>query len=289
MAYIFAGHRRRADVFEHLESLAKQLSFELDMHEVDIVRGSDQDVLQEDYWEALIQKLRELKPFCIIATPPCSTFSRARHLYKRHPGPRPIRSRQFPEGFPWLNDAKRAQAQQGTKLAKRAWELCELADEIGSTFLTEFPEDLGLTDTGVPASFWQMPEFTQALMRKGMHTFALFQCEYGAATPKPTRFLSDLQHFEGVYYQGVPQFDKDWKYTGPLPRGCPHAGQHEALIGLDEGGQWKTAPAAHYPDKLCEFLAMAIYKSWKATSSVDMGVVSSEVLEQVQLDEAGKT
>jgi len=272
-------------VREHLESLAEQFSFELVMHEVDLVRGSDQDVLQEEYWKSLIQQIRDLRPFCIIATPPCSTFSRARHLYKRHPGPRPIRSRQFPEGFPWLTDAKREQAQQGTKLAKRAWELSELADEMGSTFLSEFPEDLGLTDTGVPASLWQMPEFTQALMRKGMHTFALFQCEFGAATPKPTRFLSDLQHFEGVFYPGIPQFDKDWKYKGPLPRGCPHAGQHDALIGLGEDGQWKTAPAAHYPDQLCAFLARAIYKSWKDTSSVDMGVVASEVLEQVQLDE----
>ena len=109
VVYVFAGHRRRADVREHLESLAEQFSFELVMHEVDLVRGSDQDVLQEEYWKSLIQQIRDLRPFCIIATPPCSTFSRARHLYKRHPGPRPIRSRQFPEGFPWLTDAKREQ------------------------------------------------------------------------------------------------------------------------------------------------------------------------------------
>jgi hypothetical protein len=59
-------------------------------------------------------------------------------------------------GFPWLSDNKLAQAKQGTALAKKTWELADLADEIGSTFLSEFPEDLGLTDTGVPASLWQM-------------------------------------------------------------------------------------------------------------------------------------
>ena len=96
VVYIFAGHRRRADVREQLESLAKQHGFELDMHEVDLVRGSDQDVLNEVFWAHLVRKIRDLKPFCIIATPPCSTYSRARHLYKRFPGPRPIRSQQYP-------------------------------------------------------------------------------------------------------------------------------------------------------------------------------------------------
>jgi hypothetical protein len=156
VVYIFAGHRRRADVREHLEALSKRNGFQLEMHEVDLVRGADQDVLDSTYWDSLIKFIRDFQPFCVIATPPCSTFSRARHLYKRHPGPRPIRSRQYPEGFPWLSDNKLAQAKQGTALAKKTWELADLADEIGSTFLSEFPEDLGLTDTGVPASLWQM-------------------------------------------------------------------------------------------------------------------------------------
>lgn len=76
-------------------------------------------------------------------------------------------------------------------------------------------------------------------------TFALFQCEFGAATSKPTCFMSDLDHFEGNIYFGTPEFGPGWKYRGPLPKGCPHPGQHGALIGTDEHGQWKTAPAAH--------------------------------------------
>ena len=96
--------------------------------------------------------------------------------------------------------------------------------------------------------------------------------------PQPTRFLSDLQHFEGPFYRGIPAFDADWKYTGPLPRGCPHPkGQHEALIGTTEDGQWKTAPAAHYPGPLCRFLAIAIYRSWADTSSASLGSCPSEV------------
>ena len=36
-------------------------------------------------------------------------------------------------------------AQQGTQLAEKAWVLCELASDIGSHYLSEFPEDLGTT------------------------------------------------------------------------------------------------------------------------------------------------
>ena len=271
MVYVFAGHRRRADVREQLEALAVKHGFELVMHEVDLVRGADQDVLNEKFWCELTDFIRQFKPFCIIATPPCSTYSRARHLYKRFPGPRPIRSRQHPDGFPWLTNQRAQQAAQGTAFAKKTWELSNLAAELDARFLSEFPEDLGKTDTGIPASLWQMQEFMDNLARRNMKTFALFQCEFGAETPKPTRFLSDLDFFEGNIYEGVREFDKDWRYKGPLPRGCPHSGQHDPLIGTDQDGNWKTAPAAHYPGRLCLFLAKAIYKTWSSASSAALG------------------
>lgn len=255
------------------------------MHEMDLVRGADHDVLKEPVWTELVRFIKEFRPFCIIATPPCSTYSRARHLYKRHPGPRPIRSREHPGGFPWLSDEKMEQAQQGTALATKAWDLCELAEEVGSFYLSEFPEDLGATDTGVPASLWQMPQFANNLVKKGMQTFAIFQCEFGAATPKPTRFFTDLRFFEGNFYVGVPCFDKQWKYLGPLPKSCPHPGQHEPLIGVNADGKWKTAPAAHYPGLLCKFLAGAIYRTWHNTSSASLGQFSSEACAEKNMEE----
>lgn len=85
VVYVFAGHRRRADVREHLEDLAKSQGFTLNLHEVDLVRGQDHDVLDETVWTNLVSFIRDFSPFCIIATPPCSTYSRARHLYKRFP------------------------------------------------------------------------------------------------------------------------------------------------------------------------------------------------------------
>ena len=93
-------------------------------------------------------------------------------------------------------------------------------------------------------------------------TMALFQCEFGASSPKPTRLITDLQNFEGPYHEGIPTFTADWRYLGRLPKSCPHPGQHEQLIGLDDSGKWKTGPAAHYPGELCLFIARAIAKTF---------------------------
>ena len=218
VVYIFAGHRRRADAREHFESLAKEFHFDLNMHEVDLVRGEEQDVLDEAYWLELLQFIRTFRPFCIIATPPCSTYSRARHLYKRVPGPRPIRSRQYPTGFPWLDNKKRSQAQQGTAMAEKTWELCSLADELDARFLSEFPEDLGATDTGVPASLWQMQQFSDNLAKKGMKTFALFQCEYGAPTPKPTK---DFSLTSNTSWETSMKVSHSLTRTGDIRALCP--------------------------------------------------------------------
>eukprot|EP00435_Cladocopium_sp_Y103_P011931 s1588_g3.t1 len=40
---------------------------------------------------------------------------------------------------------------------------------------------------------------------------------------------------------------------------------------MNPDGQWKTAPAAHYPGPLCAFLANAIYKTWASSSSAALG------------------
>ena len=269
--YVFAGHRRRADIREHLENLAEQFHYTLDMHEFDLLRGEEQDVLDNDFWTSLIDLVRSDPPFCIIATPPCSTYSRARHFYNKSPGPRPIRSRDFPLGFPWLSVSNRRKAEEGTALASKMWQLFDIAREIGSHFLGGFPEDLGATSTGVPASIWQMDAFFATLANPGVITMALFQCEFGAKTPKPTRLISDLQGFEGPYHKGIPIFTADWKYLGPLPKCCPHPGQHEQLIGLDSSGKWKTGPAAHYPGELCLFIAKAIATTWQLHSVASRG------------------
>lgn len=207
IVYAFAGHRRRADVHEHLQSLADEFGFTLEMHEFDLLRDEKQNLLDESFWDELKTLIRDIRPFCVIATPPCSTYSRARNHYSERPGPRPIRSREHPRGFPWLSPKDKTKADEGTLLAERTWELFNLASDVGACYLGEFPEDLGATKNGNPASIWQMQQFQDLLVLPGCRTFAIFQCEFGAETPKPTRFVSDLKFFEGNIFPGVPQYN----------------------------------------------------------------------------------
>ena len=162
--YIFAGHRRRADVHEHLLTLADSFGFTLEMHEFDLLRDEKQNLLDEDFWTQLKKLVLEIRPFCVIATPPCSTYSRARNHYDKKPGPRPIRSKEHPRGFPWLSQKDRIKADEGTLLAERTWELFALASSVDAFYLGEFPEDLGATNNGIPASIWQMQQFQDVLV-----------------------------------------------------------------------------------------------------------------------------
>ena len=73
VVYVFAGHRRRADVREHVESLALSSGFTLDMHEFDLMRDLKHDVLQDEMWSGLKEFIRKLQPFV------SSQHSRARH------------------------------------------------------------------------------------------------------------------------------------------------------------------------------------------------------------------
>ena len=48
-------------------------------------------------------------------------------------------------------------------------------------------------------------------------TWAIFQCEYGASSSKPTRFLSNLPACRALRGAVWPIFDKHRNYRGPLP------------------------------------------------------------------------
>ena len=132
---------------------------------------------------------------------------------------------------------------------------------MGVPHFMEHPEDLGVTSVGQkPGSVWQFPEQKQLLERTGASTWAIYQCHYGCSSPKPTRFKNNLFLVVDQPNQGWPKFDLAGHYLGPLPAGCGH-GSHDKLVGLDNGGKFKTAAAAAYPPKLCQYIADLIVDS----------------------------
>ena len=100
--YVFAGVKRKPDVGSHLQELANSCDFTLECHEIDFYRDPTHNVLEGKFWKSL-DKVTSKYYDIVIVTPPCNTFSRS--LNANRLGPRPMRSKEWPWGFPWLEGA----------------------------------------------------------------------------------------------------------------------------------------------------------------------------------------
>ena len=107
-----------------------------------------------------------------------------------------------------------------------------------------------------PGSIWQWPELLELIPKLGAISFAVHQCQFGASTPKPTRFLTNMEVDDPRCYCALPKFDKFGFYKGPLPKHCGH--EHTAKLIGKTGATWNTAPSASYPPLLCQFLSELI-------------------------------
>jgi hypothetical protein len=247
--YIFCGEKRRSDVHEWLERFQLPYSFLLVMREVDLKRG--QNVQDQGTWEEILDEVKSTLYDVGIITPPCNTHSRARQKWRSSPGPRPIRSKQWPLGFPWLKGKQLLSCQEANEMVEKTWQLRRLFSEVGTMYFLEHPEDLGAVEGDTPASIWQSDEARQAQVETGAACWARFQCEFGAETAKPTRFESDLPAAKLEPNQGWPTFDSAGLYTGPLPACCPHGGHRRQLLGKASGNSFKTEAASAYPPLMC--------------------------------------
>ena len=94
--YFFAGQKRRADV----AAFARRLSVPARLEEVDLARSDDADLsntaLQDDY----LGRLAAGEWDFLAVSPPCNLWSRV--VWTNRRGPSPLRSAQYPWGFPWL-------------------------------------------------------------------------------------------------------------------------------------------------------------------------------------------
>lgn len=279
--YLFAGLERQADIKHYLNLEAEKRGVQLCMEEWDILRNKDQDLTRDDTWSAVKDKLlRGVFDFVIVA-PPCNTFSRARHN-RSHPGPKPIRSRDYPRGFPWLKKSDQATVDQANLLVERAIEACRLAHESGAVFLLEHPEQLGMASGLIPASIWDWIEFKQLEEATHLLQLAIFQCDFQAETSKPTRLatnaISACDESPLGKFRGPPVLDDLGQYLGPLPQQCAHGSHKHKLIGKAADGSWNTGPAAAYPPRLCEEIALLLVNHF-LTLKEKGGVAEAKVQE----------
>eukprot|EP00435_Cladocopium_sp_Y103_P063578 s369_g25.t1 len=255
-------------------SLSKKHGIPVEVVELDIQRNRRDDFTLQHVQKRWLQRITQGEFFAVLVTPPCSTFSRATWANDR--GPHPVRSLVHPRGFPWNSRASAEKAELGNLLGDFSFEaLRRQAKHAGHVGMMEQPEDLGKTKHDripghQPASMWQFPQFQQAL-QEGLRTCVFSQLDFGSESVKPTRLLLKLEGpLPDVMFEGVPQFDAEGFYMGPLP---PREGA--ALIGRQDGA-FRTAAAAAWPEPLCQWAATAIIAAYKQYSGAKRGAGNVE-------------
>ena len=257
--YLFAGRRRHSDVAAYLKQAESMGKIKLILKEFDIERSPMHDLTDVSLWDEILDTLRE-GGWCVIVSPPCDTFSRARFQHILHPGPKPLRTRAWPKGFPWLSNANKALVTEANFFVEKCLEACECAACSQGFFILEHPEDLGTVQGEQPGSIWQWQEVLDLIPKHSAICFAIHQCQFGALTPKPTRMLTNMEVSDARCFCALPKFDKHGFYKGPLPRKCGHRHKHR-LIGKT-GSKWNTSPSAAYPAGMCEFIAYMILNAF---------------------------
>ena len=130
--------------------------------------------------------------------PPCSTFSPA--LSKPLPGgggPRPYRSRQFLFGLPELEGRRLERVQHANRLLQTSMDVLGEISASGGSASQEHPRDPGAPH---PSS-WKMPHVAAWEEEHGMVLRDLDQCQYGAASKKPTTITWKVKGAEKVMHE----------------------------------------------------------------------------------------
>ena len=247
-----------------LHKFCKQHNISLKLVELDIIRNARVNFALASVREFWLMKISSGEYHLLLSSPPCSTFSRApwANLW----GPRPIRSFTHLRGFTWLKWNQKKLALLGNTLADFSFEAIKRQIAAGGLFVKEQPEDLGAVRSGPwsgqrPASMWQFKQHSELLEHPGVKSIALYQSDFGAQYPKPTRLLLNLPILvAGSWSDGLPSFDDDGFYTGPLAK-CTSA--TTSLKRTSKRAPFATSGTAAWPPGLCCWIAESALQSFK--------------------------
>ena len=137
------------------------------------------NLCDQKVWDRIFSDIQRGRYLYVIMAPPCSTFSRARH---EPPGPKPLRTSEWPRGFPWLAKSDHDEVTLANVLIDRVLQVATEQARQGHFFIIEHPEQLGISQGLVPASIWDWPEMRALVSEAQAGTFALHQCQFGSAT-----------------------------------------------------------------------------------------------------------
>ena len=277
--YLFAGHRRKAELREAIRiavaeaAAATGLSLECKFEEVDLqIGGDDHNLLVASRRDAYLSRISVREFDFVPASPPCNTITRVQ--FANGIGPSPVRSLQYPFGFPWNDAAAQEKCDVGTTLMAfgvQALQACAQASRREpwrrTCGLLEHPEDLGEAQRGDPAAIWQFKETQELELSHGYRRGAVYQCELAEVDyAKPTGLISDVPDSWGFMALGWPMFEERGEarrsYRGPLSRKCACGRRHEGLVRRPQDQAFRTTNTAAWPWGMCMAIAKAAVADW---------------------------
>ena len=204
-------------------------------------------------------------------------------------GPCPTRSKTHPRGFEWLQGHSLKQAQLANTLVDFTFAAALAQSHNNPGLLViEFPEDLGAITSGTwkgvrPSSIWQWPQFRDMVNQGLVWTAGIKQQDFGTPYVKPTRLCLRMNTSENpALFMGLPDFDNEGFYLGPIPKG------HSAFgLAKKQGEQgFRTSGTAAWPPALCKFLAEQLHVS---AQTVSPGFIDDVLDHDIKTDTQGNT
>ncbi len=179
----------------------------------------------------------------LIFVPRLPTWSRLPATNTR--GPRPMRSRRFPWGEPWVSGANSSRLNDENELMHLVIRCMTdwLRDHATSDAQAKkwlaliSPEDLGPTSIHDPASIWQITDLHDLARKHLLHRVAFCQCRFSETKqPRPTGMLTTAMPPGGVFKLGWPRIYDT--YLGPLPHHCGCHTPHSSMQAI--GKRFRT-------------------------------------------------
>ncbi len=223
----------------------------------------------------------------LLLVPKLPTWSRLPALNAR--GPRPMRSRRFPWGMPWVHGGISSRLDDENVLIQMAFECMGSFLRAGSGIDTPrwlalaSPEDLGPVGDDAPPSLWQLNELHELAESFKLHRSAFCQCRLEPSKhARPTGILTSHPPPTGVCKRGWPKITT--KYLGPLPRACGCGRRHVTMQRIKRNfnppeGMLETGSLKLLAASLLSFCSSTI-------SATDQGLPRTGVLLEALLPRA---
>ncbi len=191
--FLFSGREDRPDGIKAMLALAciECECVDTENAQAHLREQADSDLLAEDLWTRLRLRMQGGKYGIGILSPPCSTFS---YLRGRGPGPRKVRSVEYPYGLPDLTIAEKEEVRRSNYFTINAMGMAKLAAEVGAGFLFEQPEPFRPEE----ATAFNLTEYADLKAMAKPIECDFDQCTLGAETTKPTRVVIKAPAKDGL-------------------------------------------------------------------------------------------